>query len=827
MSGFSRVSISDSLRKTIQDIKEITGKHSDEDVYAMLKECNMDPNETAQKLLYLDTFHEVRRKRDRRKVGVNNRAQEEYRRTPGMQRRGNGGGNYVSSYNSDDAVRGRQLNARRQNGYSSRMGRASKASMPVLCKDSNIVASDGGSTAAADPSACDGSSSHESTSQLVERNDRGVSKDTRADYGNKSGNPSLRPVHIKQLSNVDPGPTPTPTPTNSSTVASGATIDGGSLKSKCSRVGNSAGSTSVSGLYSSASDPVLVPSLNPRNLGSVGIIKREIGSQRNTAETSINLPAESRMNAVQSVAVGQAVSGSVELTSSAQPMEYKGVERTQLTESSLLPASSSHQIAAANDNQESCAVRQVNGPPKEILSEAAGVAPEANINSLPTLEDSSSGQTTAEVDKLHKLHISSRQSVIFPNHLHVPEAFKNSLTFGSLDAHIGQDNEDSNPRDVSITTTVEAAKEPSPTHQSSSPTSGHSDYHDRPQSPPNVLVNLTSQQENVSSGTALRYDQSKQEMQQPVGGPQNPVLPPVPDYGLSLVPPVVGSHLVQLEGLEPQGGNSLIPSTTASTPSMTQPRGIAQSSIAVSPQLFPFLRQPYPPNYIPYSPYFSHLYMPPQNAHQLLSHSGFPQQPSAGNIYMPPTAAAAASGVKFPIYKPGNIAGNLTHFGISSSYGSYGASGLGYGSSAALPPGTSSNDDLTGSELKEKNMYSAIKQNEDLHILTSASGRDISALQANVFYNLPQGHPLAFSPAQVGHSSFPGIYHPTQSMSTPSLVQSLQQSQPTGGTVESIIPPLSSYPQPQLQPQPQLLPLPQQQYGQMNWNQKLLNRENI
>ncbi|KAL0443255.1 UNVERIFIED_CONTAM: hypothetical protein Slati_2048200 [Sesamum latifolium] len=638
---------------------------------------------------------------------------------------------------------------------------------------------------------------------------------------------------------MDPGPTPTPTPTNSSVVESGARINGGSLKSKSSHVGNIVGSTSVSGLYASASDPVLVPSLNPRNLGSIGIIKREKGSHRNTAETSINIPAESRMNAVQSVAVGQAVPGSVELTSSAQPIEYKGVERTQLAESSLLPSSSSHQIAAANDNQETCAVRQVNGPPKggllvdplsverEIMSEADGVAPEANINSLPTLEDSSSEQANAEVDiKLHKLHASSRQSVIFPNHLHVPEAFKNALTFGSLDAHVGQDNEDSNPRDVSVTTNVEAAKEPSPTHQSSSPRSG-SDYHDRPHSPPNVLANLSSPQENVSSGTALRYDQSKQEMQQPVGGPQNPVLPPVPDYGLSLVPPVVGSHLVQLEGLEPQGGNSLIPSTTSSTPTMTQPRGIAQSSIAVSPQLFPFLRQPYPPNYIPYSPYFSQLYMPPQNAHQLLSHSGFPQQPSAGNIYMPPTAAAAASGVKFPIYKPGNIAGNLTHFGISSSYGSYGASGLGYGSSAALPPGTSSSDDLTGSELKEKNMYSAIKQNEDLHILTSASGRDISALQANVFYNLPQGHPLAFSAAQVGHNSFPGIYHPTQSMSTPSLVQSLQQSQATGGTVESIIPPLSSYPQPQLQPQPQLLPLPQQQYGQMNWNQKLLNRENI
>lgn len=53
MSEFSRVSVSESLRRTIEDIKEIAGQHSDEDIHAMLKECNMDPNETAQKLLYL------------------------------------------------------------------------------------------------------------------------------------------------------------------------------------------------------------------------------------------------------------------------------------------------------------------------------------------------------------------------------------------------------------------------------------------------------------------------------------------------------------------------------------------------------------------------------------------------------------------------------------------------------------------------------------------------------------------------------------------------------------------------------------------------------
>lgn len=39
------------VRKTIQSIKEIVGNHSDADIYVMLKESNMDPNETAQKLL--------------------------------------------------------------------------------------------------------------------------------------------------------------------------------------------------------------------------------------------------------------------------------------------------------------------------------------------------------------------------------------------------------------------------------------------------------------------------------------------------------------------------------------------------------------------------------------------------------------------------------------------------------------------------------------------------------------------------------------------------------------------------------------------------------
>lgn len=43
--------ISAGVRKTIQSIKEIVRNHSDIDIYWALKEADMDPNETTQKLL--------------------------------------------------------------------------------------------------------------------------------------------------------------------------------------------------------------------------------------------------------------------------------------------------------------------------------------------------------------------------------------------------------------------------------------------------------------------------------------------------------------------------------------------------------------------------------------------------------------------------------------------------------------------------------------------------------------------------------------------------------------------------------------------------------
>ncbi|XP_042494392.1 GBF-interacting protein 1-like isoform X2 [Macadamia integrifolia] len=59
-------SIPATSRKMVQSLKEIVNCPEHE-IYAMLKECKMDPNEAVQRLLVQDTFQEVKSKREKRK----------------------------------------------------------------------------------------------------------------------------------------------------------------------------------------------------------------------------------------------------------------------------------------------------------------------------------------------------------------------------------------------------------------------------------------------------------------------------------------------------------------------------------------------------------------------------------------------------------------------------------------------------------------------------------------------------------------------------------------------------------------------------------------
>ncbi|CAL9219043.1 unnamed protein product [Arabidopsis halleri] len=127
--GMGEVSIPYRLRKTLQNIREITGKqHSDEDIFAVYKDSFNDPHETAQKLLFLDTFHEVRSKREKKK--------EASTIVPVTQASGRGGRRNFASSNSYQGSNGRNASFKRENG-GNHVTRVSRTALPVTNKASN------------------------------------------------------------------------------------------------------------------------------------------------------------------------------------------------------------------------------------------------------------------------------------------------------------------------------------------------------------------------------------------------------------------------------------------------------------------------------------------------------------------------------------------------------------------------------------------------------------------------------------------------------------------------------------------------------------------
>lgn len=138
---------------------------------------------------------------------------------------------------------------------------------------------------------------------------------------------AVPPNLINHHLNLDPGPTPTPTPT----FAPGTRFKDKVFISIPNELVKSTTSASVSGVYSSSSDPVLVPALNPRNLGMVGTIKREIGSQRTATDSTVSPANEGRLDACQDAPQNtHAVVRTVKYTNTTWPKESRGVSVTAI-----------------------------------------------------------------------------------------------------------------------------------------------------------------------------------------------------------------------------------------------------------------------------------------------------------------------------------------------------------------------------------------------------------------------------------------------------------------------------------------------------------------
>ncbi|XP_012081521.1 GBF-interacting protein 1 isoform X2 [Jatropha curcas] len=849
MSGAGvRVPIPSNVRKTIQNIKEITGNHSEDEIYAMLKDCSMDPNETAQKLLSQDPFREVKRKRDRRKENMNNKESGDSRWKPGTQGRGSRGGrvNFSTRYTSHDAGGGRNSGSARDNGINQAVEKGDGTYLPVSQEKS------------------------------------------------KETSPSASSVGVGAN-----GATGEPSGSNSAVHAPNLTLESGVGQNEVtpsSIVVNKFGSTipSVDGsktpaIASGTGDTHEEPIPN-----SVGTIKREVGGNRTAGESNLVIPAEKSGYEIDT----PFVQGKIPSKSH--------VGKGQLSEASQSSASiHSGPSSSRPSSNYSSRSQQVIGPQKvgstkewkpkpantNVLqgsgttssSEVPNVPVEAGIQSQPSSNVLDSEESTTKLQKkLEELHLPQRQHVIIPNHIHVPESERTKLSFGSFDASFGVsasyvNDPESDKSSTSLSETSQVIEETveeqqTTSNQESLTTAEEGPYPDKPQSSSHVLENLSGEGD-VSSSAVPEYSESKQETALS-GGQQYSVVQTSPSYSFGYVPPMLSSQIAPFESSESQardvsrlpsfvvqqpfdptsyyaqfyrsgadsdgrvspfpspaaaakyngnvavlpphtsqspqeGGNSLVLSTAGATPVVTQAAGVIQSSIAVTQQPLPVFRPPtglhiphYPPNYIPYGHYFSPFYVPPPGIHQFLSNGAFPQQPQAGSIY-PAPPAAAAMGVKYslPQYKPGTNTGNSTHIGIASGYGPYGSSQAGYNPSSAATGGNSTtNEDLGASQFKDSNVYITGQQSEGSAVWIAAPGRDMSSLPASSFYNLPpQGQHVTFTPTQAGHGTFASIYQPAQAVTAAAVHPLLQQSQAMAGAVDMVGPAASVYQQPQHQ----------------------------
>ncbi|XP_021740758.1 GBF-interacting protein 1-like isoform X2 [Chenopodium quinoa] len=758
-SSSSRVSIPNNVRKTIQHIKEITSNHSEEDIYSMLKDCSMDPNETTQRLLHLDTFHEVKRKRDKRKElqTVKSRPGEDSRWKPGQQGRGtrNARGNSFSQYISNDVGGQRTAAIRKENG-------------------------DAGGQRTAAIRKENGDAGGQRFSAIHKEN--GVEESRVRGFRHppppiSKGADSIQLRNLEKSSSIVNGPLELSNGTLSGSHGGQSTYPS---DKKIDASADNAGSVMPKANAEnapSASDPVLVPPCD-LPITTDGSIKREVGIQHMSADTCTDL---------------------------ADRGNHLNQHEPQNVDSS--------QASSSSSEKQLFEVVEVAHP--KILGECPSADKSHVSDSVTVVKPSSRQGVKGTTTKLEKLKFSDGEHVIIPQHIQVPDAVKNVLSFGSLDAcfevrencvvAIESNGNSDLGTDSAQEETVSKLSSRDQDGISASPQAIHAD-HLQPAShlPGN---NSPIDTEVSSSATVPKADQPKQETL-PAVGPPFPVVQTAPSYTFGFMPPMVANMLAQPEGFESQThvSNSLSStavSTSVSTPPPTQ-SDAGQSSVAVSPQPIPLFRHPYPPNYIPYSHYFSPYYVPP-TMHQYYGHTAFPQPLPTGNMYLPPPTAAA--GMKLsPHFKPGSSTGNQVPLGVPSGYGAYSTAQVAYSqnAAAAATSGNSNGEDLGSPALKENNIFPGQQSEGSAAWLHPAAGRDTTSFPLNPFLNLPQQGQHILNP-QSGPGGF-ALYHAMQPMGSPAPgLPLLQQSQPVAGSVESNGPPSNSYQQPQRQ-------------QQVNWN---------
>ncbi|PIN24689.1 hypothetical protein CDL12_02571 [Handroanthus impetiginosus] len=786
--------LSAGVRRTIQSIKEIVGNHSDADIYVALKETNMDPNETAQKLLNQDPFHEVKRKRDRKKensgykssVATEPKKNPEPARVPVKYsaysdrnaRRGGSGRNAASDAGGSREFRVVRDNRVNQNSSADSKPAQSSTSTREVVISSGVIKSNSAETSGHQEPLV-GQPSPQAFNTSTDSQPR-QTKDPASGGNNKKEMLGERRVPFP--SGNSRGQTkangPQPHSTNSS-------------------------SSSVVGVYSSSSDPVHVPSLHSRSAANVGAIRREVGvvgPRRQSSESSTKPPSSQNtslpntqsgrdghsrdsarpLNAIsksdqssQNVAPDSAVPGlpSSRSLSSSRPHQLMGHQKASQPNKEWKPKSTV-KPSASGPGVIGTPTKSVSPPadnPKDLKKEVAQVQ-----------------------DSISRLNLSENQNVIIAAHIRVSETDRCRLTFGSLGTELdpstssisvpaeGAEELSTEPSgSVSVSVPESSGDEPAGSKQlqlvddsvrssgSNSPASGAMSDHQlteqKDSSSPQNLDNYADVglvQDNSTSYTPESLQQ-QDTSELPSFSGYDPQL----GYDMSYFRPIV-DETVRGSGL-PSSQEVLSTHTTTAIPASTI--AMVQQQQQQLAQMYPQLHVSHFANLMPYRQFLSPVYVPPMPVPGYSNSPAYPH-PSNGSSYllMPGNSShLTASGVKYGIqqFKPVPT-GSPTGFGNFTSPTGYAINTPGVVGSAT------GHDDSSRLKYKDS-LYVPNPQAETSEVWINQ--RDIPGLQSASYYNMPgqtphpayltshSGHAsfnAAAAAAQSSHMQFPGMYHP-------------------------------------------------------------------
>ncbi|XP_022723268.1 uncharacterized protein LOC111280300 isoform X3 [Durio zibethinus] len=800
--------ISPRVRKTIQSIKEIVGNHSDDDIYVALKEANMDPNETAQKLLHQDTFHVVRRKGDRKKESIGYQVTMDPRN------------------HSENVGQGMKFRTYPERG--SQRGVYTRNALPGVNREFRVVrdnrVNQNANKDTKPPFLQISTSGNEQVPMNVA--EKGVLQVLYflLPFCSSTGTPSnQRPRSSSQTSNA-----PFSSKLRHARVANSSGIDRKELEEKQTFIPNAvsrslavkpdytqahsatqSSSSSVVGVYSSSTDPVHVPSPDSRSSAAVGAIKREVGV--------VGVRRQRSENAVKdSTAASGSLSNSLVVrdTSSEAFRPFPAISRAdQLSHNSatesVMPGISRSRSFMSNQygsrqHQQVLGHQKANQHNKEWKPKSSqkssannpGVIGTPKKSASPPADDAKDmdSETAKLQDKFSQVNINENENVIIAQHIRVPENERRRLTFGSFGVEfdssrnfvpdfqvtgVAEDSNGESAASLSVSapkTSCHAAGGGNPIDTlddqlrnsgSDSPPSGTASEHQLPDKKD------TSSPQNLDSYADIGMIQDNSPSYAPSESQQQQDPPELPSFSQAYDPQTGYDFPYFRPPIDETARGQGLPSPlealsmhAANIPASTIPM-VQQQQPPVA-QMYPQVHVSHFPNLMAYRQFVSPIYLPQMAMPGYSSNPAYPHPSNGSNYVLMPGGSSHlnANGLKYGIQQFKPLPAGSHGFGNFTSPSGYAINAPGVvGNATGL-------EDSSRIKYKDGNIY-VQNQQADASDLWIQNPRELSGLQSAPYYNMPQtphgymqshtGH-ASFSSAvpQSSHMQFSGLYHPPQ-----------------------------------------------------------------